>query len=196
MATLTSEEISFLQWLCENGGRCAVAGDIDFTFYRHVVDSSYVEVKPNRFSANTLYFTITKDGGQTLEASHGSNLASASADCRIGHGTHARNSVRPPNDGRRHRRLGALTATACRSGFRQLPLLPVRPHEGALSAALATNHAVRQRPDFHITGIARHVEHHFVPTRLIEARHQQPMNTKLAHVAEGHRRAMRLPFFH
>ena len=70
MATLTSEEISFLQWLCENGGRRAVAGDIDFTFYRHVVDCGYVEVKPNRFSANTLYFTITIEGRQTLEASH------------------------------------------------------------------------------------------------------------------------------
>jgi hypothetical protein len=72
MVRLTNEEISFLQWLCENGGRRAVAGDIDFTDYRHVVDCGYGEVKRNRFSANTLYFTITKGGKQTLEdAKHG-----------------------------------------------------------------------------------------------------------------------------
>src|SRR5262249_34259705 len=81
-------------------------------------------------------------------------------------------------------------ATACRLGFRQLPLLPVRSHEGALSAALATNHAARQRPNFNITGIAPHVEHHFVPTRLIEARHQHPLHAQFAYVAERHRRAV------
>jgi hypothetical protein len=65
MVRLTNEEISFLQWICENGGRRAVAGDIDFTDYRRVVDCGYVGVKPNRFSANTPYFTITKGGRQT-----------------------------------------------------------------------------------------------------------------------------------
>ena len=68
MATLTSAEIFFLQWLCENGGRRAVAGNADFAEYRRVVDCGYVEVKPNRFSANTLYLTITNGGRQTLEA--------------------------------------------------------------------------------------------------------------------------------
>jgi hypothetical protein len=67
MARLTNEEISFLQWLCENGGRRVVVGDIDFDEYRSMVDSGYVEVKPNRFSANTLYLTITNGGRQTLE---------------------------------------------------------------------------------------------------------------------------------
>jgi len=68
MATLTSAEISFLQWLCENGGRRAMAANADFAEYRRVVDCGYVEVKPNRFSANTLYLSITNGGRQTLEA--------------------------------------------------------------------------------------------------------------------------------
>jgi hypothetical protein len=68
MRTLTNEEISFLQWLCENGGRRTVEGEISFALYSGVVDCGYVEVRPNRFSANTVYFTITKQGIQTLEA--------------------------------------------------------------------------------------------------------------------------------
>jgi hypothetical protein len=33
-----------------------------------LVNAGYIEVKPNRFSANILYFTITSGGRQTLEA--------------------------------------------------------------------------------------------------------------------------------
>jgi len=68
MARLTDQEISFLQWLCENGGRRAIVGDVDFNEYRRVADSGYVEVTPNRFSANIVYFTITAGGRRTLEA--------------------------------------------------------------------------------------------------------------------------------
>jgi len=60
MSKLTDEEISFLQWLRENGGRRAVSGNSDLSEYGRVVASGYVEVKPNRFSADTIYFTITK----------------------------------------------------------------------------------------------------------------------------------------
>jgi hypothetical protein len=68
MPRLTNREISFLQWLYENGGRRAVPEDIDFSEYRSLADSGYVEVQPNRFSANTLYLTITNGRRQTLEA--------------------------------------------------------------------------------------------------------------------------------
>ena len=68
MHNLTHQEIFFLQWLCENGGRRAIAGNTDFTQYHHLVNAGYIEVKPNRFSANILYFTITSGGRQTLEA--------------------------------------------------------------------------------------------------------------------------------
>ena len=68
MHNLTRQEIFFLQWLCENGGRRAMAGNTDFTQYHHLVDAGHIEVKPNRFTANTLYFTITNGGRQTLAA--------------------------------------------------------------------------------------------------------------------------------
>ena len=43
-----------------------------------MVDAGYLEVKPNRFSANTLYFTITGGGRQMLEvAQHGSVVSLA-----------------------------------------------------------------------------------------------------------------------
>jgi len=73
MHDLSRQGIVFLQWLCANGGRRAMAGNIDFTQYHHLVNAGYLEVKPNRFSANILYFTITSGGRQTLEtAEHGS----------------------------------------------------------------------------------------------------------------------------
>ena len=56
MHDLTRQEIFFLQWLCENGGRRAIAGNTDFTQYDHLVDAGYIEVKPNRFSAKHLVF--------------------------------------------------------------------------------------------------------------------------------------------
>jgi hypothetical protein len=68
----SDREIEFLHWLCQNEGRRAVIGDIDCGPYRRMVEAGYVEVKPNRFSANTLYFTITNGGRQTLKAAeHG-----------------------------------------------------------------------------------------------------------------------------
>lgn len=68
MSKLTNEEISLLRWLRENGGRRAVSGNSDLSGYGRVVASGYVEVKPNRFSADTVYFTITKGGRKILES--------------------------------------------------------------------------------------------------------------------------------
>ena len=68
MSKLTNEEISFLQWLRQYGGRPSVSGNSDLSGYGRMVASGYVEVKPNRFSADTIYFTITKGGRKILES--------------------------------------------------------------------------------------------------------------------------------
>ena len=64
MRNLTRQKICFLQWLCENGGRRAIDGNADFSEFRHLEDAGYIEVKPNRFSANILYLTITAAAGR------------------------------------------------------------------------------------------------------------------------------------
>ena len=68
MSKLTNEEISCLQWLRENGGRRAVSGNNDLSGYGRVVASGYVDVRPNRFSADTVYLTITNGGRKILES--------------------------------------------------------------------------------------------------------------------------------
>ena len=55
---LAARDISFLQWLRDNGGDCDLPGTTDLgTFYR-VVNSGCVEVQSNRYS-DALRFTLT-----------------------------------------------------------------------------------------------------------------------------------------
>ena len=64
---LAARDISFLQWLRDNGGDCDLPGTTDLgTFYR-VVNSGCVEVQSNRYS-DALRFTLTETGREAIEA--------------------------------------------------------------------------------------------------------------------------------
>jgi len=82
MSKLTNEEISFLRWLRENGGRRAVSVNNDLRDHGRLIDSRYVEVRPNRFSADAVYFKITTGGRQVLETIEMSIVATAADTTR------------------------------------------------------------------------------------------------------------------
>jgi hypothetical protein len=69
---LTKVEISFLRWLYNQGGRCALSENDDLSTYYRLVKAGYVEVQlPDRFNPAVVNFKLTESGQWALEAAAG-----------------------------------------------------------------------------------------------------------------------------
>jgi hypothetical protein len=66
---LTKFEISFLRWLYNQGGKCALSEKDDLSTYYRLVKAGYVEVQlPDRFNPAVVKFKLTESGQGALEA--------------------------------------------------------------------------------------------------------------------------------
>jgi hypothetical protein len=66
---LTKVEISFLRWLYNQGGKCALSENDDLSTYYRLVKAGYVEVQlPDRFNPAVVNFKLTESGQGALEA--------------------------------------------------------------------------------------------------------------------------------
>jgi len=81
-----------------------------------------------------------------------------------------------------------------RQAFVRWLFLPIRSHVNALATrpAFRTHDLARKRRHFGIGRIVRHVDQPLVPARIAEASGDEPLHAKRTHVAERHRRAVRL----
>ena len=84
MGKLTKVEISFLRWLYNQGGKCALSENDDLSTYYRLVKAGYVEVQlPDRFNPAVVNFKLTESGQGALEAAAGHPVAQlAPADLR------------------------------------------------------------------------------------------------------------------
>ena len=72
MGKLTKVEISFLRWLYNQGGKCALSENDDLSTYYRLVKAGYVEVQlPDRFNPAVVKFKLTESGQGELEAEEG-----------------------------------------------------------------------------------------------------------------------------
>ena len=63
MGKLTKVEISFLRWLYNQGGKCALSENDDLSTYYRLVKAGYVEVQlPDRFNPSVVKFKLTESG--------------------------------------------------------------------------------------------------------------------------------------
>ena len=92
----------------------------------------------------------------------------------------------------------AISATACRSGFRPSVALSNLAERRSCSsaAALGADHVAAKPRNLYVGRIARHVDQALVPAGIVEARRNQPCYAQLAPVAERHRRTGRVLGFH
>jgi hypothetical protein len=69
---LTKVEISFLRWLYNQGGKCALSENDDLRTYYRLVKAGYVEVQlPDRFNPAVVNFKLTESGQGALEVAAG-----------------------------------------------------------------------------------------------------------------------------
>jgi hypothetical protein len=69
MHRLTRTEISFLRWLRDQGGNCALSENSEFAKYYRLVKAGYVEMQlPDRFNPAVVNFKLTESGQGILEA--------------------------------------------------------------------------------------------------------------------------------
>jgi hypothetical protein len=72
MRRLTKAEISFLRWLRDQGGNCALPENNEFGSYYRLVKTGYVEMQlPDRFIPAVVNFKLTESGQGVLEAAEG-----------------------------------------------------------------------------------------------------------------------------
>ena len=72
MGKLTKVEISFLRWLYNQGGKCALSENDDLSTYYRLVKAGYVEVQlPDRFNPAVVNFELTESGQRALETAAG-----------------------------------------------------------------------------------------------------------------------------
>jgi hypothetical protein len=65
---LTKIEISFLRWLRDQGGTCALSENSEFAKYYRLVKTGYVEMQlPDRFNPTVVNFKVTESGQGILE---------------------------------------------------------------------------------------------------------------------------------
>ena len=63
MRRLTKIEISFLRWLRDQGGTCALSESSEFAKYYRLVKTGYVEMQlPDRFDPTVVNFKLTESG--------------------------------------------------------------------------------------------------------------------------------------
>jgi hypothetical protein len=61
MGKLTKVEISFLGWLYDQGGKCTLSENDDFSKHHRLVKAGYVEVQlPDRFNPAVVNFKLTE----------------------------------------------------------------------------------------------------------------------------------------
>ena len=90
MGKLTKIEISFLRWLYNQGGKCALSENDDLSTYYRLVKAGYVEVQlPDRFNPAVVNFKLTESGQGALEAAAGHQPVRAIR-------THPTRTSRPP----------------------------------------------------------------------------------------------------
>ena len=69
MGKLTKVEISFLRMLYEQGGKCALSENDDFSTHYRLVNAGYIEVQlPDRFNPAVVTFKLTESGQEILKA--------------------------------------------------------------------------------------------------------------------------------
>ena len=69
MRRLTKSEISFLRWLRDQGGTCALSESGECAKYYRLVKAGHVEMQlPDRFNPAVLNFKLTESGQGILEA--------------------------------------------------------------------------------------------------------------------------------
>ena len=63
MRRLTRTEISFLRWLRDQGGNCALSENSEFAKYYRLVKAGYVEMQlPDRFNPAVVNIKLTESG--------------------------------------------------------------------------------------------------------------------------------------
>jgi hypothetical protein len=63
MRRLTKIEISFLRWLRDQGGTCALSESSEFAKYYRLVKTGYVEMQlPDGFNPTVVNFKLTESG--------------------------------------------------------------------------------------------------------------------------------------
>ena len=68
MRRLTKIEISFLRWLRDQGGNCALSENDECAKYYRLVKIGYVEMQlPDRFNPTIVNFNLTESGQGILE---------------------------------------------------------------------------------------------------------------------------------
>jgi hypothetical protein len=69
MGKLTEVEISFLEWLRDQGGKYALNGNDEFSKYYRLVNAGFIEVQlPDRFNPAVVTFKLTESGQEFLKA--------------------------------------------------------------------------------------------------------------------------------
>jgi hypothetical protein len=64
--TLTPHELSFLQWLSDNGGIGSRSGDNWIGSAERLVRFGYVEIQMDKLRANTVHYKLTDNGQEAL----------------------------------------------------------------------------------------------------------------------------------
>jgi hypothetical protein len=69
MGKLTKVEISFLGWLRDQGGKCALNWNDEFSKYYRLVNAGFIDVQlPDRFNPAVVTFKLTESGQEILRA--------------------------------------------------------------------------------------------------------------------------------
>jgi hypothetical protein len=81
MGKLTKIEILFLGWLRDQGGKCALDRNDEFSKYYRLVNAGFIEVQlPDRFNPAVVTFKLTESGQEILKTVERTQL---NHECRL-----------------------------------------------------------------------------------------------------------------